>query len=104
MPIQDCVHLFDRAAVIIADAPLGLVNDQIPMLLVHGANLPLSFRFATAQAAVEIIRNAVKMTEHLPSLGVNHRAELMVISAAPASPACRQRRERSHTATAELAP
>jgi hypothetical protein len=74
------------------------------MLLVHGANLPLSFRFANADAAVEIMHHAAKMTEQLRFLGVNHRDELIVISAAAASPACRQRRERSHIATAELAP
>jgi hypothetical protein len=59
------------------------------MLLVHGANLPLSFRFANAEAAVEIMHHAAKMTEQLRFLGVNHRDELIVISAAAASPACR---------------
>jgi hypothetical protein len=74
------------------------------MLLVHGANLPLSFRFANAEAAVEIMHHAAKMTEQLRFLGVNHRDELIVISAAAAAPARRQWSERSHIATAELAP
>ena len=104
MPIQDGVHFIDRAAVVIGNAPLGPVDDQVVALLVHGANLPLSFRFANADATVEIMHHAAKVTEQLRFLGVNHRDELVVISAAAASPACRQWRERSFIATAELAP
>src|SRR5215467_9030072 len=98
------MHLVDRAAIIIGNGALGLVQDQVAVLLVHGANLPLSFRFANAEAAVEIMHHAAKMTEQLRFLGVNHRDQLLVIRTTAASPARRQWSERSYIAISELAP
>jgi len=74
------------------------------LLLIHGANLPLSFRFANAHAAVEIMHHAAKMTDQLRFLDINRRNKLLVIRTAAALPTRRQWSERSHIATAELAP
>jgi hypothetical protein len=74
-------------------------------LLIHGAaSLPLPWRFAYSEAAFEIVNNAAQMTDQLCFLGEDHRDELLVISTAAAAPARRQWSERSHIATAELAP
>jgi hypothetical protein len=75
------------------------------VLLVHGtASLPLPSRFAYSDATFEIVDNTAQMTDQLRFLGANHRDELLVIRTAAASPACRQRRERSYIAISELAP
>jgi hypothetical protein len=79
------VHFINRAAVIIGDGALALVQDQVVVLLVHGTNLPFPFPFANADAAVEIVHHAAKMTDQLGFLGLNHRDELVVVSAAAAS-------------------
>jgi hypothetical protein len=87
MMIQNGVHLIDRDSEIIGNAPHALVDDLVMVLLIHGASLPFPFRFANADAAVEIVHHAAKMTKQLRFLGVNHRDELLVIRAAAASPA-----------------
>ena len=104
MPIQDGVHFIDRAAVVIGNAPLGPVDDQVVALLVHGANLPLSFRFANADAAFEIMHNDAQLTDQLRFLGENHPDQPLVIRTAAAAPGWRQWSERSYIAVAELAP
>jgi len=86
MPIQDGVHFSERAVVIIGNAPHALVDDLVMVPLIHGASLPLPFRFANADAAVEIVHHAAKMTEQLRFLGVNQCDEPFVIGAAAASP------------------
>jgi hypothetical protein len=80
------MHLVDRAVVIFGNAPLGLVDNQVAVLLVHGTSLPFPFRFANADTAVEIVDNAAKMTDQLRFFRVNHRDELLVIRSATASP------------------
>jgi hypothetical protein len=67
------------------------------------ANLPLAFRFANANTALEIVNNTAQMTDQLRFLGVYHRDQLLVIRTAAASPARGQWRERSDIAVAELA-
>jgi len=67
-------------------------------------SLPPPSRPANADAAVEVVDHSAKMTDQLCLLSENQRDELVVISAAAASPTRRQRCERSHIATAKLAP
>jgi hypothetical protein len=63
MPIQNSMYLIGRAAVIIGNGALGLAKDQVAVLMVHSANLPLAFRFARATAGV--VNSDAQMTDQL---------------------------------------
>jgi hypothetical protein len=63
--------------VLVGNAAHALLRNQITALLVHGASLPLSSRFANADASVEVARDAVQMLDQLSLLRSDARGDPM---------------------------
>jgi hypothetical protein len=104
MPIEGRIHLIDRAAMILGDAPDALLNDLV-IVIVHGTTLPLMPRLANANPALQVADNTAEMLEQLRLLVVDSRNELVVVGPAAAAPdARRQRREGAFLAAAQPAP
>jgi hypothetical protein len=104
MVVERAVHLSDRAAVLVGNAPQALVQDQIPTFLVHRASLPLPPLFANADAPLEVVRHGLQMAEQFRFLVEDRRDQPLMESTAAAAPdAHRQRREGLGFAVAQLA-
>src|SRR5262249_51462852 len=101
MMIQGRVHFRDRAAVIPGNASHAFLDD---LVVIHGTSLPLMLGLANTDAALEVADDRAQLLDQAGLFGADHREKLLVIGAAAASPARRQWSERSHIATAELAP
>jgi hypothetical protein len=66
--IERCIHLIDRAAMILGDAPDAFVCD---LVVVHWLSLPLSSGFANADAAPEVVDYAAEVLDQLLFLGAD---------------------------------